>query len=555
MPMVSGGESGAGDEVEMERADAEVRQFSEQELQDKEQRAQDALAGEVAARLPDRGRKLRVSLAAIRRELARREAHRVAPRPHGGGGTRVQDDDGCERIVRPRCAESSGLASDSNKSKVTIADFQSYFGMDKKTGAHISSSETRRSPNEPNTLVENEGKLCEEKESCKTSLQPTNSSHRELCLDNSINMKKISADDASKDNGHNRMWEPSSTPSRKRKGAAPANFSMRLRSRKGEVVLLDGDTNHPEAAEETSNNWDAGKLYYPSRDHPNSVEMSTDDIRCLQPESLLSSPIMNFYIMYLQGPMSSIIRPRGEYHIFNTYFFSKLEALTSKEDKTTCFLNLRRWWKGVDIFQKAYVLLPVHAETHWSLVIVCMPAKEDQTGPIILHLDSLKFHSSRLIFNVVSRFLKEEWNYLNANVSLAELPLRETVWKKLPCKIEKKTIEVPQQENDFDCGLFVLYYMQRFIQEAPERLQKKDLSMFGKGWFRPEEPSHLRLEIRRLLQSCGETESKNDATEPSCAEAESNNDATKPPSENLSEAVDVTAEKLSASFEENCRSG
>jgi Ulp1 family protease len=37
--------------------------------------------------------------------------------------------------------------------------------------------------------------------------------------------------------------------------------------------------------------------------------------------------------------------------------------------------------------------------------------------------------------------------------------------------------QVPQQENDYDCGLFVLYYMQRFIQEMPERLQKKDLPM------------------------------------------------------------------------------
>jgi hypothetical protein len=36
---------------------------------------------------------------------------------------------------------------------------------------------------------------------------------------------------------------------------------------------------------------------------------------------------------------------------------------------------------------------------------------------------------------------------------------------------------VPQQQNDYDCGLFVLYYMQRFIQEAPERFRKKDYSM------------------------------------------------------------------------------
>jgi hypothetical protein len=37
--------------------------------------------------------------------------------------------------------------------------------------------------------------------------------------------------------------------------------------------------------------------------------------------------------------------------------------------------------------------------------------------------------------------------------------------------------QVPQQKNDSDCGLFVLFFMERFIEEAPERLKKKDLAM------------------------------------------------------------------------------
>lgn len=37
--------------------------------------------------------------------------------------------------------------------------------------------------------------------------------------------------------------------------------------------------------------------------------------------------------------------------------------------------------------------------------------------------------------------------------------------------------QVPQQKNDYDCGLFVLFFMERFIEEAPERLKKKDLAM------------------------------------------------------------------------------
>ena len=37
--------------------------------------------------------------------------------------------------------------------------------------------------------------------------------------------------------------------------------------------------------------------------------------------------------------------------------------------------------------------------------------------------------------------------------------------------------QVPQQKNEYDCGLFVLFYMERFIKQAPERFKKKDLSM------------------------------------------------------------------------------
>jgi ubiquitin-like-specific protease 1C/D len=142
------------------------------------------------------------------------------------------------------------------------------------------------------------------------------------------------------------------------------------------------------------------------------------------------------------GQMPSTSRLGGKYHIFNTYFFSKLEALTSKVDNDAYFLNLRRWWKGVDIFKKAYIIIPVHADAHWSLVIICMPAKEDQSGPTIFHLDSLKFHSSRFIFSTVERFLKEEWNYLNKTGSLEDCHLHESVWKNLPRKIKKKAVTV-----------------------------------------------------------------------------------------------------------------
>ena len=37
------------------------------------------------------------------------------------------------------------------------------------------------------------------------------------------------------------------------------------------------------------------------------------------------------------------------------------------------------------------------------------------------------------------------------------------------------------------------------MEEAPETLKRKDLAMFGKPWFKPEEMSNLRVKIRKLL--------------------------------------------------------
>ncbi|XP_061372322.1 ubiquitin-like-specific protease 2 isoform X1 [Gastrolobium bilobum] len=243
------------------------------------------------------------------------------------------------------------------------------------------------------------------------------------------------------------------------------------------------------------------KIYFPSRDDPECVEICYTDIDCLVPAGFLTSTIMNFYMRYLQQQASLTNRSLSDYHIFNTYFYKKLkEAVSYKEsDRETIFAKFRRWWKGVNIFQKAYVLIPIHEDLHWSLIIICIPNKEDESGPIILHLDSLGLHSSRSVFDNIKSYLIEEKNYLDRERVSLDISIADRIWKRLPRRIEDQVISVPQQKNEYDCGLFVLYFIERFMEEAPERLKKKDLAMFGKRWFKPEEASSLRVKIRELL--------------------------------------------------------
>lgn len=82
---------------------------------------------------------------------------------------------------------------------------------------------------------------------------------------------------------------------------------------------------------------------------------------------------------------------------------------------------------------------------------------------------------------------------------MADLPIADKIWENLPDRIDNNIIPVPQQGNDYDCGLFVLFFMERFIAEVHERLKKKDLEMFGSKWFKPEEASRMRRIIRGIL--------------------------------------------------------
>ncbi|XP_023643255.1 ubiquitin-like-specific protease 1D isoform X2 [Capsella rubella] len=284
----------------------------------------------------------------------------------------------------------------------------------------------------------------------------------------------------------------------------PSQSSKRCKKLDDTVINVDEEEHQPLMTEEQADELPEGlkeEICYPSRDDPNFVQVCLKDLECLAPREFLTSPVMNFYIRFLQQQISSSNEISADCHFFNTYFYKKLnEAVAYKgNDKAAFFVKFRRWWKGIDIFRKAYIFIPIHEDLHWSLVIVCIPDKKDESGITILHLDSLGLHSRRSIVENVKRFLKDEWHYLNQDDNSSDIPISEKVWKSLPRRISEADIQVPQQKNDFDCGPFVLFFIKRFIEEAPQRLKRKDLGMFDKKWFKPDEASALRIKIRNTL--------------------------------------------------------
>ncbi|KAI3711782.1 hypothetical protein L1987_70328 [Smallanthus sonchifolius] len=65
------------------------------------------------------------------------------------------------------------------------------------------------------------------------------------------------------------------------------------------------------------------------------------------------------------------------------------EAIPTSSIPTTC----RRY----SLYRRQVVAI----SNHWSLVIIYMPGKEDKSGPMILHLDSLDIHDrSEIVKNI-----------------------------------------------------------------------------------------------------------------------------------------------------------
>nr|CAZ96102.1 putative ulp1 protease [Saccharum hybrid cultivar R570] len=316
----------------------------------------------------------------------------------------------------------------------------------------------------------------------------------------------------------------SSLPRRfsKRRKEQLQNSSSVYSQKVQDVVLLDDEDMKPEEEVncEMSDRRNEPKIYYPSRDNRESVELTRSDIKCLDPGVYLSSPVINFYIQYIKRNRLCTEDFRDKFYIFNTYFYGKLEEALHCPDE---FSKLRRWWKGVNILNKAYIILPIHGTAHWSLVIICIPAKESISGPIILHLDSLAMHPMTTLCATLTmpttccRYLEKEWCQLSSILG--------TTWEDLKSNIHKESVEVPRQNNEYDCGIFMLYYIERFIKEAPERFTIDKLDMFGRSWFKPEEASDLRQRIRELLLEEFESAKLDDAL--SGADASDPDDSTK----------------------------
>uniref|UniRef100_A0A6N2MI07 Ubiquitin-like protease family profile domain-containing protein n=1 Tax=Salix viminalis TaxID=40686 RepID=A0A6N2MI07_SALVM len=204
------------------------------------------------------------------------------------------------------------------------------------------------------------------------------------------------------------------------------------------------------------------EVVYPKGD-PDAVSISKRDVDLLRPETFINDTIIDFYIQYLKNKIQPDDRQR--FHFFNSFFFRKLADL-DKGPSSACegriaFQRVCKWTRKLNIFEKDYIFIPVNYSLHWSLIVICHP--DDESGnslkvPCILHMDSIR-GSHKGLKNLIQSYLYEEWRERHNET------VDDTLSKFLHLRFVP--LELPQQGNLYDCGLFLLHYVELFLEEAP----------------------------------------------------------------------------------------
>ncbi|WRX19584.1 Ulp1 protease family [Theobroma cacao] len=134
------------------------------------------------------------------------------------------------------------------------------------------------------------------------------------------------------------------------------------------------------------------------------------------------------------------------------------------------------WIKREQIFSKKYVIVPVVCWSHWSLLIFCHFGESLQSEtktPCMLLLDSLEIANPRRLEPDIRKFVLDIYRAEGR-------PEKKEMIYRIPLLVPK----VPQQRDGEECGKFVLYFINLFVEGAPENFSIEGYPYFmRKDWF------------------------------------------------------------------------
>lgn len=223
-----------------------------------------------------------------------------------------------------------------------------------------------------------------------------------------------------------------------------------------------------------------------------ALDIDATDFQRLYEDEFLNDTLVNFFLKFLLDKYN-VRHKREDIYLFNTFFYERLAQKDGYE-------NVKKWTAKVNIFDKKFVIVPIHYNVHWYVVVIynlpylveeakARAANEGKSNgdegveiavratrngvrrfvstpksrsPLDIEksctlfiLDSLKTTShTKAISNLRNYILSEAKDKLGLDV-------RRDL-------IERRLAVVPQQTNFCDCGIYMIHSVNQLLNRPHE---------------------------------------------------------------------------------------
>lgn len=197
-------------------------------------------------------------------------------------------------------------------------------------------------------------------------------------------------------------------------------------------------------------------------------------LQSCKPGNWLVDDAINFFIDHLKKKLNN-----DRFVIFNSYFWTKL--VSSKIENVNSLLD----WNDVKTLWKAdYWLVPMHMRaSHWCLAVVCIEKCYTEKVIYVYIMDSLQRQPIVKICKVLRKFIALTSHQKNTDHKRPSLDV----------VIRGYQLSVPKQNNGYDCGVFMLQYILKYVINGPIHNDCPD-------WFQQNSIDQLRQRLYNAIE-------------------------------------------------------
>ncbi|KAJ6245317.1 sentrin-specific protease 8 [Anaeramoeba flamelloides] len=163
-----------------------------------------------------------------------------------------------------------------------------------------------------------------------------------------------------------------------------------------------------------------------------NITITEEDISNLKNYDYLSDSIINLYFKVKFANLDNFQKANIGY--LNSFFITKLM------NKNNTRKNLKRWISRKKLETKQLWFIPVHSKEHWFLLLIKFNIK-DMFAQIYI-CDSMKQYNTSFKLEIIQ----------NLKLFIPTLP----IFQKFYIISNIIEVDVIQQNNDYDCGLFLI---------------------------------------------------------------------------------------------------